>query len=157
VITSGTLERGTRTDWPLSSALPPFGALTTAPGSARAYVKDVLNRWGMSDLSYTAELVVSELVTNAVKGSTDSSGEPVYADGRMAVIRLCVMSDGTRVLIEVHDQSDMPPVPRDAGDSAESGRGLLLVETLAARWGWHFKPAQLGKVVWAVLERAEAC
>src|SRR5260221_567669 len=55
--------------WPLVSALPPLAALPTAPACARGHVRAAAREWGLSDLADTAELVASELVTNAVQAS----------------------------------------------------------------------------------------
>jgi anti-sigma regulatory factor (Ser/Thr protein kinase) len=138
--------------WPLSSALPPMGALTSAPGTARAHVRAVLPGWGLADLIEVCELVVSELTTNAVKASTGPGGRLLYVNGRMPVIRVCLLSDGSRLLVEVHDQAPGVPVLRDAAVDAVSGRGLPMVHTLAVgQWGWQIAPGKRGKCVWAAL------
>jgi anti-sigma regulatory factor (Ser/Thr protein kinase) len=138
--------------WPLSSALPPMGALTSAPGTARAHVRAVLPGWGLADLIEVCQLVVSELTTNAVKASNGPGGRLHYVNGRMPVVRVCLLSDGSRVLVEVYDQAPGVPVLRDAGVDAESGRGLPMVHALTVgRWGWQTAPAQPGKRVWAAL------
>ncbi len=54
-----------------------------------------------------------------------------------------------QVVILVWDASLLPPVPRDVGDDAENGRGLLLVEALSTRWNWYIPRHLGGKVVWA--------
>jgi hypothetical protein len=59
------------------------------------------------------------------------------------------VSDKAQVVIAVWDGIPQPPVHRDATEDAETGRGLLLVEALSTRWGWHFPPGLGGKVVWA--------
>jgi hypothetical protein len=126
--------------------------LSSAPGTARAHVGIVLAGWQMSGISDTAELVASELVTNALNASTTDEGEPRYVDGRMALIWVCLMSDGlSRLLIEVHDQMEGQPVIKDADSEAESGRGLYMVDTLTEGWGWYPKIGHPGKCVWAVL------
>jgi anti-sigma regulatory factor (Ser/Thr protein kinase) len=151
IIPSG-LAAATGIAWPLSSALPPMGALTSAPGTARAHVRAVLAGWGLAGMIEACELVVSELATNAVKASTGPGGRLLYVDGKMPVVRVCVLSDGSRVLAEVYDQAPGVPVPRDAGVDAESGRGLPMVCALTAgRWGWQTAPGQPGKRVWGSL------
>src|SRR5437016_930808 len=60
------------TAWPRTSSLV-LGALPTAPSCARLHAGAVLHEWGLSDLSEMAELVVSELITNAVQASTELS------------------------------------------------------------------------------------
>ncbi len=144
---------GVRNGWPLSSVMPPMGALTSAPGSARAHVRTVLTDWHLDELADTAEMVVSEMVTNAVNASTAPPGRVMYFGGRMAVVRLCLLSDGARLLVECHDQAAGIPALTDA--AAECGRGLAMVHALTGgRWGWHAAPGRSGKCVWAVLSLA---
>jgi anti-sigma regulatory factor (Ser/Thr protein kinase) len=151
VITPSALANGTAARWPLVSAMPPLGALTTAPASARAHVHAVLPGWRLADLTDDCQAVVSELVTNAVQASTEPAGGPVYVGGRMAVVRLRLLSDGSRVLAEVWDQASGFPSPRRAPSDAEDGRGLQLVDALTrGRWGWQAVSSQ-AKVVWAEL------
>lgn len=85
-----------------------------------------------------AELVVSELVTNAQR----------YSPGDRVLLRVDLL--GQLLRIEVVDSSlAHPSLPSAAGTDAENGRGLLLVEALARRWG--SSPHRLGKCVWAEL------
>jgi anti-sigma regulatory factor (Ser/Thr protein kinase) len=151
IIPSG-LAAAPGTAWPLSSALPPMGALTSVPGTARAHVRAVLAGWGLADLIEVCELVVSELATNAVKASTGPAGRLLYVNGRMPVVRVRLQSDGSRVLVEVHDQALGVPVLRDADADAVSGRGLPMVHALTrGQWGWHRVQGGTGKVAWALL------
>ena len=127
--------------WPLRSYLE-LGALPGAVPCARLHARHVLWEWGLSELIETAELLVSELVTNGVTASRAmESALPV---------RLRLSSDKSEVLIEVWDGNPRPPAPRDAELSSEDGRGLFLVATLSNRWSWHDLPERGGKVVWAV-------
>jgi len=138
--------------WPMSSMLPPMGALTSAPATARAHVRAVLARWGLTDLTEVCELVVSELATNAVEASTGPTGRPLYGGGRMPVVRVCLFSDGARLLIEVWDQAMGFPALRRAASDAEAGRGLHLVDAMTGgRWGWQPGRGPAAKVVWAEL------
>lgn len=114
-----------------------LGALPTAPGCARGHVRMVLLEWGLSDLSDTAELIVSEIMTNAVRASA-ATGDPV---------RLRVICDQTSIIICVWDSSHSMPAPQDPSPDQESGRGLLLVQALASEWGTYRE--SVGKVVWA--------
>jgi hypothetical protein len=151
VIIPAALANGTAARWPLVSAMPPLGALTTAPASARAHVGAVLPGWRLGSLTEDCQAVVSELVTNALRASTGPTGELIYVDGRMPVIRLRLLSDGLRVLAEVWDQAIGFPAPRRAPSDAEDGRGLQLVDALTrGRWGWQAVDAR-AKVVWAEL------
>lgn len=138
--------------WPLSSTLPAFGALTSAPRMARAYLRGVLALWGLTRLTDEAENVVTELVTNAVNAST-RDGKPLYDDrGRMLTIGLALRAGNGLLRIEVWDRADAVPTPRDAGDNAESGRGLAMVAYFSsARWGWTSRDAHGWKSVHAIL------
>lgn len=137
--------------WPWSRAMPLLAALPTAPGCARAGMRAVLAAWNMVSLTDTAELVVTELVTNAVRASVQPGSSPSRLDGLIPVVRICLLTDGTQLRVEVWDQADGVPVLRQAPGYAESGRGLALVDAMTEGcWGWH--PAargQPGKYVWA--------
>jgi anti-sigma regulatory factor (Ser/Thr protein kinase) len=119
--------------------------LPTAPESARAarhFAHAALTDWRLSAIADDVDLVISELITNALLHAR--------ADRRAAVgstIRLDLEYDGDGVSVRVTDASALPPTPEDAAETAESGRGLLLVQALSASWGW--KPEAQGKVVWA--------
>jgi anti-sigma regulatory factor (Ser/Thr protein kinase) len=128
--------------WPLHSFLE-LGALSGAVPCARLHVREMLWEWRLTGLTDDAELIVSELVTNAVQISRAEA----------APVRLWLLSDGVCVLIVVWDASLLPPVRMASGETDESGRGLLLVETLSARWAWYFPPGPHGgKVVWSLIE-----
>lgn len=136
--------------WPVSSVMPPLAALPTASSLARAHVRMTLATWRMSALADALELVISELVANGVNASTDGDGTPRYMKGRMPVIRLCLLTDGMRLVAEVWDQAPGVPVRLSAGGDDESGRGLDLVDTITCyRWGWHPAKAGLGKCLCA--------
>ncbi|WP_282700571.1 SpoIIE family protein phosphatase [Streptomyces sp. CC219B] len=104
-----------------------------AVAEARASVSRQLTEWGLDELAFTTELILSELVTNAIR----YGGEP---------IRVRLLRD--RALIcEVYDSSSTSPHLRYAAMTDEGGRGLFLVAQLAERWGTRYTPA--GKVIWA--------
>jgi anti-sigma regulatory factor (Ser/Thr protein kinase) len=128
--------------WPLRSFLE-LGALPSAVPCARLHTRQLAWEWQLTALSQDAELIVSEIVTNAVYIT--------QADGRSAPVRLWLLADQARLLILVWDASPMPPVPVHTSDDAENGRGLLLVDTLSTRWG-HFPHPSGGKAVWALLK-----
>ncbi|HKO25829.1 MAG TPA: ATP-binding protein [Solirubrobacteraceae bacterium] len=120
-----------------------LGALPTAPSRARAWTRRVLREWQLSVLSDTAELIVSELITNAMLASRRL--------GRL-FIRLTVTLDHRELAIAVHDYCPGAPEPGNAAADDENGRGLLLVEAVSSRSGWYpFEDGTHGKVVWAVL------
>ncbi|MFD4582719.1 SpoIIE family protein phosphatase [Streptomyces sp. NPDC058423] len=104
----------------------------SAPGRARRLARRALARWGLEELSDSVELLVSEVVTNAVR----------YAE-RPVTLRL-LRTDVLRC--EVGDDSPQLPRQRRARDTDEGGRGLFLVNRLARRWG--ATRLSTGKVVW---------
>ncbi|GGZ77279.1 hypothetical protein GCM10010371_41310 [Streptomyces subrutilus] len=104
----------------------------TAPGRARRFARRALTRWGLEELSDSLELLVSEVVTNAVR----------YAE-RPVTLRL-LRTDVLRC--EVGDDSPQLPRQRRARDTDEGGRGLFLVNRLTRRWG--ATRLSSGKVVW---------
>ena len=141
---------GRSAEWPLSTSLP-LGALTGATPCARLHARAVLTEWGLEDLAEAAELIVSELVTNAVRASTGPDGRPRYDGTAMPVVVLQMASDGIRLLIEVWDGIPGAPAAADPGPDDEGGRGLMLVTALCDRWNWQTVPGWPGKVVWAEL------
>jgi anti-sigma regulatory factor (Ser/Thr protein kinase) len=139
------------TTWPLSSSLP-LGALVTATPCARLHVRAVLAEWGLPSLAEAAELIVSELVTNAVRASTRPNGRPRYDGAGLPVVVVRLGSDGVRLLIEVWDGIPGAPITEQAGPDDENGRGLVLVEAVCDQWSWQSVPGWPGKVVWAELQ-----
>jgi anti-sigma regulatory factor (Ser/Thr protein kinase) len=141
---------GMTASWPLSTSLP-LGALPGATPCARLHARAVLAEWGLDDLAEAAELIVSELVTNAIRASTGRDGRPRYDPAGMPVVVLRLVSDRIRVLIEVWDSIAGAPAAGHAGPEDESGRGLMLVAAQCDRWSWQTVPGWPGKVVWAEL------
>jgi anti-sigma regulatory factor (Ser/Thr protein kinase) len=133
--------------WPLSSYLE-LGALPTAVPCARLHARHLLWEWGLNGLSASGELLVSELVTNAVQATAGRDGQAVC---------LRLSGDNARVLIEVWDADPRPPAPRDLGEDGipdlgeEGGRGLFLVAALSTCWDWYATQDPPGKVVWCVV------
>ncbi|MFI1658170.1 SpoIIE family protein phosphatase [Streptomyces sp. NPDC020472] len=104
-----------------------------AVSGARGFASDVLTAWGLEELSFTTELVVSELVTNAIRYGKS----PIQ-------LRLVLQ---TTLTCEVSDASSTAPHLRRARIFDEGGRGLLLVAQLTERWGARHN--REGKVIWA--------
>lgn len=129
--------------------MPPLGALNTAPGSARAHLRSTLSLWEMAAYEEVAELLTSELVTNAVAASTDQYGQPSYVNGRLPVIYFRMLGYRNALVLEVWDMMPAAPVVQNAGTLDEHGRGMFLVQTLAYRWGRKVAPDWPGKCVWA--------
>ncbi|AMW09083.1 protein phosphatase [Streptomyces qaidamensis] len=100
---------------------------------ARRTATRQLARWGLDELAFTTELVVSELVTNAMRYATGS-------------IRLRLIRERALVC-EVLDGGATAPHLRHPRTTDEGGRGLLLVSQLTQRWGTRFVPE--GKIIWA--------
>ncbi|MET7514002.1 ATP-binding protein [Streptomyces sp. NPDC056656] len=129
-----------------SCALP---ARYEAVGSARKFTRGTLDGWDVAERFDDVCLVVSELVTNALRhglpSDTPRSQDPP--------VRLHLMRWTSRLVCAVRDPSDESPVARETDDdfNAESGRGLFLVDSFSDSWGWHPLAGTLnGKVVWAL-------
>jgi anti-sigma regulatory factor (Ser/Thr protein kinase) len=105
----------------------------TAVRSARHLTARQLTEWGLEDLEDSTKLIVSELVTNAVRHSTG----PID----LRLIKHQVLT------CEVSDTSDCYPRQRRARTIDETGRGLFMVSQLSRRWG--ARSVSDGKVVWA--------
>ena len=135
-------QRRERNDrWPLQDFLE-LGALVSAVPCARLHARQVLWEWGIGHLSDSAELLVTELIANAVRASRQMT--------RVCAVRLWLLSDSAQVLILVWDASPQPPVLMGVTDEAEHGRGLMLVEAVSEQWGWCPCEDGDGKFVWAI-------
>ncbi|MFE9928455.1 SpoIIE family protein phosphatase [Streptomyces sp. NPDC005533] len=102
-------------------------------GEARHLVLDQLTAWDLDELAFSTELIVSELVTNAIR----------HAGGRL---RLRLIRADT-LTCEVSDASNTQPRMRRARNSEEGGRGLYIVAQLSHRWGSRYTRG--GKTVWS--------
>jgi anti-sigma regulatory factor (Ser/Thr protein kinase) len=129
-----------------------LSALPSAVRSARHWTADQLAQAKPPPACAAiddAVLLVSELVTNAIRALGPGSDlDRIPGDG--ALILLLVTRLRGTIRIEVHDsvRGSLPAAQQDGSD-AESGRGLTVIETLSARWGWQ--PAPHGKIVWCEL------
>ena len=107
---------------------------------ARRYTRRTLATWKLSQLADDAELVVSELITNAVQAAP--------AVPQPAPVALLLAGDEDRLAILVWDSSPEPPVRRPHDDDALSGRGLEIIQAITDRCGSCVTGCG-GKVVWA--------
>ncbi|WP_240667598.1 amino acid permease [Streptomyces luteoverticillatus] len=105
----------------------------TAVADARAATTRRLREWGLDDLAFTTELIVSELVTNAVR----------YAAGGPVHVRLIRDSS---LVCEVSDTGHTAPNLRHAAADDEGGRGLFIIAQITQRWGTRYTPT--GKTIW---------
>ncbi|WP_145881839.1 SpoIIE family protein phosphatase/ATP-binding protein [Streptomyces sp. BK340] len=99
----------------------------------RAEVTSQLEAWGLHQAVYTTELIISELVTNAIRYGIDP-------------IRTRVLRDGNTLICEVSDGSSTSPHMRRAATTDEGGRGLFLVAQFSQRWGTRY--LDRGKIIW---------
>jgi hypothetical protein len=113
--------------------------------AARDFTVATLRRWGTAERSQDIALVVSELLTNALRHALPGSA----GDSRPSwPIRLGLLQPGSCVLCAVADPSRTAPVLQARGSLAETGRGRHLICALSDQWG--FTPSDTGKVVWAM-------
>jgi anti-sigma regulatory factor (Ser/Thr protein kinase) len=122
----------------------PLRADLAAAAAARGVVADAIRTWRVPLDPDVAVLLTSELVSNAVKHGRPAAG---------AFVLLAVACETAGLRVEVHDGSPDPPVPGqryEVGAEAETGRGLLLVTSLSADWGYYRTAA--GKAVYFRLD-----
>jgi anti-sigma regulatory factor (Ser/Thr protein kinase) len=139
----GTHDRGTDITgkWPVRDFLE-LGALPGAVPSARLHARQIVWEWALTTLTEPVEQVVSELITNSVAAAR--------AMPQIESVRLWLLSDMRKIVVLVWDANPQPPALIEAGDDAESGRGLFLVQAFSERWGSYPTPQMGGKVVWAL-------
>ena len=143
----------TRPTRPASPLLPasrhqrriPLMADLAAAAAARSVVRNAIRAWRVPVDADVAVLLTSELVTNAVTHGTPTAG---------TFVLLSIACDAACLRVDVHDGSGCLPVPdtgltEEAAAEAETGRGLLLVTSLSAEWGFYRTPA--GKAVYFTL------
>ncbi|MFD9978969.1 ATP-binding protein [Streptomyces massasporeus] len=109
-------------------------------GRARALFREQAASWGLpQEVTDTAELLLSELMTNAYRHAKVPAGREIWAR--------CVVTED-RVRVTVTDANDTLPTPSTASLDDESGRGLTLVAALADDWGAERRGCGIGKEVW---------
>jgi anti-sigma regulatory factor (Ser/Thr protein kinase) len=139
---------------PMDAAAFALVTLPTSPFWARRYTRVFLDSCrGISEgTAETAELLVSELVTNAVRFAGDPALALRYSERADAsLVSLSLRHFRESLLIEVYDADNNPPIRSYPDDYAENGRGLMLVDALSKEWSYFFPPGG-GKVVYCILE-----
>ena len=118
---------------------------------ARDFTCATLRRWGVDERSDDIVVVVSELLTNALRYTVPCPGTvwPRWP------VRLGLLQPGPWVLCAVSDPSDEVPMPKEQCWFGESGRGLHVVSSLCDEWGCT-PPGPRGKVVWAMFTSQQA-
>ena len=122
-----------------------LGADAGSVRAARDFTVAILRRRGMAERSADIAIVVSELVTNALRHALGASG----GTRLRRPIRLGLLQPGPCVLCAVADPSKATPMLQTPGSLAETGRGLHIICALSDQWG-STTPDDAGKVVWAL-------
>nr|WP_272919797.1 ATP-binding protein [Streptomyces sp. SID5468] len=130
-----------------------LAAVPTAVSCARMFIRHTLTCWKLSRLTETAELIASELVTNAVKATGITTPQPSWGELEgLQLLRVRIHASKDSIVIQVWDADgeplDLPTAGAD--EEPESGRGLFIVKSVARQVG-RFYPRSGGKVVWAEL------
>ncbi|WP_416982937.1 ATP-binding protein [Streptomyces sp. T028] len=129
-------------------------AVGSAVSVSRAFVRQTLAHWKLSDYAPDCALMMSELVSNAVKETGFADRQPKSWEITAAhVVAVQLRAIGEVLYVEVWDRSPLVPVKQEVTAEAEGGRGLHLVEALAKDWGIYRPPAG-GKIVWAMVPLA---
>ena len=131
------------------TGLPRIATRTLGPDAgsvhaARDFTLATLRRWDAAERGEDIAIVVTELLTNALRHALPWPGDP----SPRRPIRLGLLQPGSCVLCAVADPSRAVPVPQGRGSLAETGRGLQIVRALSDRWGWTVL-GDADKVVWA--------
>jgi anti-sigma regulatory factor (Ser/Thr protein kinase) len=124
--------------------------LPAAPESvkaARDFAASRLRAWGLGPMCEDVELVVSELVTNALRYASVPPGDVAWE----TPFRLSLLRSGGRLTCAVTDPSDEVPVRRKPDFVSQTGRGLHLVEAFSDSWNW-MSLRDRGKIVWACFQ-----
>lgn len=125
------------------------GSDARSVSEARDFTRATLRHWGVTDRSDDIVVVVSELITNAIRYA-----RPALADrGFRWPVRVDLVQSGPCLLSMVADPCSRPPVQQKPGCLAETGRGIQVISALSDQWGYT-TPSEMGKVVWAMFSAA---
>ena len=119
---------------------------TTAPALARQAAAELLEDWGLTDLLDTTALLISELITNAVRATQSSGG------GSRPIVSMRISWAAGSLILEVWDRNPKPPELQVQYLHGESGRGLHIVEALSTAAAYYPSPTGVGKVTWCQIE-----
>ncbi|MEU4211577.1 ATP-binding protein [Streptomyces sp. NPDC026206] len=128
-----------------TSAGPPPAQGVRLPASpssvaaARRFSERLLAEWDLQALTADAALLLSELVTNAIVHVPEGAGD----------VELALSRTPDHLVVQVSDAGGCLPLCAEAGPDSEGGRGMWLVEQIAAQWGHH--ASGVGKTVWFTL------
>lgn len=115
--------------------------------STRRFVRDIAADWNAAeDIPDIVELLVSEVVTNALVHGVPNGSEGAGNPPAPGTIRIAVVRDGPLMTVDVRDPGVLAPRMRSADHLETSGRGLAIVASLADEWGWNHRHD--GKSVW---------
>jgi hypothetical protein len=127
-----------------------FPLHTHTPRRARRHTVEFARYWGLDALVEAAEVVVSELMTNALEASLPGQGRRGVSS-MVSPLELRLRAEGSQLRIEIRDHIPDPPVlVEDPDVDDERGRGLILVDNYCEVWGYH-RLSTGGKVVWCLI------
>ncbi len=135
---------------PADTASCPLLPRPESAGRARDFTWTALRQWGMADRGDVTVLVVSELVTNALRHAVLSAQ---WMPGEHP-ITVSLLRKDPYLLCMVSDPATSAPVLGTPDAAAEGGRGLQVVASCSADWGWR-PCVRGGKVVWALLQQGQ--
>lgn len=118
-----------------------------APREARRRLAAVLPEWSLPQFETVAALIATELITNCVLATCGAQWAAAPPP-----IRLWLRAGPSVLVILAWDATVAAPVPRDAEDDDESGRGLAIIDALSAQWGFYYPAEFGGKVTWAIID-----
>jgi hypothetical protein len=127
--------------WPLADRLD-LGALPSAIPCARLHTRAILAEWRLTHLNHTAELVISELATNALQA--------IRAASLTSALIIYLHANDVYLRIGVWDALRQSPAQHAHDLDADHGRGLQIVAALSHDWG-TYHPAHGGKIVYALI------